>query len=82
MEDVELKQCADFCSIALESITDNSENEVAIEFLEDVVSSLDDEELKWDALDAVEQLEAGETDAARTTVRQLNSTLLSEIDDL
>lgn len=81
MQDTELKQNADFLGIAVECMEDG-DGEVAAEFLEDVITTLDDDDYVRRLKRAREHLRNDRyEDAASKTDGVINS-ILEEVDDL
>lgn len=76
-----MTQNADFLSIALESIESGS-HDVAIDFIEDVADSLEDERQSADLEGAIEHLEDGDVDGAYSIVEEINTELVQDIDNL
>lgn len=81
MDEIEMKQSADFLSIALECI-DSGSHDVAIDFIEDVADDLDDENQSASLEGAAEFLSDGDVDDAYGIVEQVNAELIQDIDSL
>ena len=81
MQDTELKQLADFLSIAMECIESGS-HDVAIDFIEDVAEDVPDERQAADLEGAADHLASGDVDGAYSMVSQVSAELVEEIDDL
>lgn len=81
MDEVELKQTADFLSIALECI-DSGSHDVAIDFIEDVADDLEDENQAASLEGAAEFLESGDVDDAYGIIEEVNAEIIQDIDNL
>lgn len=79
MDETELKQCVDFLSIALECL-DSDDDEVAIDFIEDVADLVDDERQAADLDGAADYIASGDQQGGRAVVEQVSSELMEEID--
>lgn len=81
MQDTELKQLADFLSIAIESI-DSENDAVAIDFIEDVADDLEDENQATSLEGAAERLASGDRAGARSIVEEVNAEIMQDIESL
>lgn len=80
MQDTELKQLADFLSIAVESIEEMNDD-VAVDFLDDVADDLDGKRAR-SLRSAIDDLAAGRRAKAIERVEEVSSALIQQIDDL
>lgn len=81
MDDVELKQTADFLSIALECLESGS-HDVAIDFIEDVADQLEDENQAASLEGAIGFIEDGDIDEAFGIIEEVNAEIMHDIDAL
>jgi hypothetical protein len=81
VNDTKLKQQADFLSIAVECIDDGN-NDVAIDFIEDVAGNVEDKSRAATLEEAVEYLEEDDSISARSSVEEVSAELLEEIDSI
>lgn len=77
MDEVKLKQCADFLSIALETFESGNED-VALEFIEDVIPDVSESHAN-DLREAKKHIESGNTSVGESLVGDVYSDLVDEI---
>lgn len=81
MNRIQLRQNADFLSIALESLEANSD-EVAAEFIEDVADSIEHSDREDRLRDALSALDDGDLDTAEDLVMTVHTEVVDDVDDL
>lgn len=79
MDEIELKQSADFLSIALEAI-DSGSYDVAIDFVSDTAENIEDDSLAQKLHEAVDEIEFDHIEYGTELIEDVYSSILERID--